>query len=120
MGLIWPITIFACLLVICLTLLRREKMRLELDRRKQNLDFEPCAKAHEWVVIDVRPMEGVIPRHVTALYCCKRCGVHWSGVYAGEWTVETFMRTEADAEWWKREVAMTERSTGRELRRRLR
>jgi hypothetical protein len=58
----------------------------------------PCADTCTPVVIGVKPLEGenLAFKQTVVLKRCTRCGAHIAVGYAGVWTVEEFLKREAD------------------------
>jgi len=100
--LIYPICLLACVLVICLAVLMRTSMRLAAEAKAAQHEtmktWNPCQAAHQWIPIDVRPLESpaFTCKHVIALHRCSRCGSQSTTPYAGEWTIQDFLKTQAD------------------------
>lgn len=62
-----------------------------------NPESHPCAVLHDWVPIAAHAMDLNGLAHTFVVKHCSRCREHHTFAYPGNWTIETFLKTESDA-----------------------
>lgn len=62
------------------------------------------ASEHTLIPIDARTLksEQLAYPHTIVLHRCSRCGLHTATTFAGEWTIDDFLKKEADMNWLER------------------
>ena len=82
---------------------RASERDFEIKKREQARTYHPCLGSHDYAVVDVQPADGqqFICKHTAVVYRCRKCQIHMSAVLPGNWSIETFLKTQPDEAWAK-------------------
>jgi hypothetical protein len=99
---LWPISLTVIAFLFCLMVLLRETiLNAEKEKERQAKmvqTWNPCATIHDFTVIELKPIDSAnfSCKHTAALYRCKKCQAHQAALFPGEWSIEAFLKVEAD------------------------